>query len=662
MALGVGVAIMPKSETKVAKATSYVVTDPISTMAEGTYLATVTINSVEYYLDFSNGLVSKRIKITALGDTDKSTLTDSFITTKSVTVSESTKWAFCYLDGSTKHYIGAVSGETYFTESTTTDPTSADTYLLWTVSDSFGFTNVGQSTRCIRANGTTDLRNYASGTAISITLYKVEEAKTVDHVNLKTGASKTLYKIGDTFNPAGVSVTVCFDTGETDKIDVTYSNSTAAKFKFSGFNSTAAANNQAITVQYAHDGSTWKTAGTTFNVNIVDASPVSVTANFTNVDSNYQAGEKLNMAGLAVTLAYQTTPVDYSSLNENWTIQDNADFVAKGLTLKLSGAAFDLDTALTSSHDDGVFTLFYGSLSDNTHTLTIDVANTATFEISDFSATYFWSSVSTTTYAPRSGVVASNGKYAAFDGSYSTANSMQMNEVTKNSYFENAIELGTIVSVKIEMSANSATQFTMYYGNTVSPTDGTKTIATPSDTGELTYEFIYDFSAVSAKYFRLAKTTKGSVSITNVTITYEINASLDRTEAGAYSDYFLRTTNGLCDEDGIENGVAGVWAKLNGVFGKLSTGSKDALKAKALAEKGVSDGSTIGEAMARYYWAVKNHDNTDFVGGGDIKAATRAIETITGKKESYTAIIIVISSISLVALGGFLVIRRKKEQ
>ena len=156
--------------------------------------------------------------------------------------------------------------------------------------------------------------------------------------------------------------------------------------------------------------------------------------------------------------------------------------------------------------------------------------------------------------------------------------------------------------------------------------------------------------------------------ISSIAIKYTPNDSLDRSQAGAYCEYFLTKTTGLWDDNGIENGVADIWAQLNGVYDLLSETTKASLKAKALAEKGVSDDTTVGNAMARYYWAVKNHAaNTDFVGGEneDIRNSARADISLFNdglSNNSAATIVLIISLLGLTAMGGYLFLRKRKEQ
>ena len=106
MAIGVGVAVGGREAVR-AKATTYEVLDPITSvgdLAEGTYVATVTISNVEKYLKFST--MGDYIPLQNVNSTDLSTLTTEFIKLKCVKVNNNDKWAFCYTKNSEDYYVG----------------------------------------------------------------------------------------------------------------------------------------------------------------------------------------------------------------------------------------------------------------------------------------------------------------------------------------------------------------------------------------------------------------------------------------------------------------------------------------------------------------------------------------------------------------------------
>lgn len=351
--------------------------------------------------------------------------------------------------------------------------------------------------------------------------------------------------------------------------------------------------------------------------------------------------------------------LDTSHLEVKITEHSNTLNDDREVLVDINNVTFNFDSSTAGS--------FYLHATYDNHTtsandIQITVENIATITLNDANSTAFWAESSS--YCGRHGVYGNGTEYSAFDGVWYNNGGFQMNKISQGAYITNAIALGNIKNIVLTVTTgptNSA-QFSMYYGTAANPDTNTITPSVSSGT------WTYDFSEVTATYFNLAKDQDdGNTVISSIAITYTPNNSLDRSQAGAYCEYFLTKTTGLCDDDGIENGVADIWAQLNGVYELLSETTKASLKAKALAEKGVSDGTTVGNAMARYYWAVKNHAaNTDFVGGEneDIRNSARANISIINnelKTNSTALIIIIISLVGLTAIGGYTVIRRRKE-
>ena len=359
----------------------------------------------------------------------------------------------------------------------------------------------------------------------------------------------------------------------------------------------------------------------------------------TGFQTLYSVGEPLDTDNLVVTV------IEYSA-----TLDDTRDIVINN-----DDVEFNFDSSSAATID---LTATYGGHTTD-DAIQVEVQNIATIVLNDANTTSFWAESSS--YCGRHGVVGSGSAYGAFDGIWYNNSGFQMNKTANGAYISNAISVGTIKTIVLNVTTGStnSSQFSMYYGTAANPSTNKITPSVSSGT------WTYDFSEVTATYFNLAKDVDdGNTVISSITITYTPSDSLDRSEAGAYSDYFLSVTNGLCDADGIENGVADVWDKLSGVYALLSSATKASLKAKAIAEAGETDGTTVGEAMARYYWAVKNHDaNTDFIGDGDVSAASVMIGLGIDAKESSTiTIIIVVAMTGLIAISGYFFLRKRKQQ
>jgi predicted CoA-binding protein len=121
------------------------------------------------------------------------------------------------------------------------------------------------------------------------------QTKTLESIAITTPPSKTAYTVGDTLDTAGMVVTATYSDGSTAEVTGVPS----------GFDSSAAAASQTVTVSYTEGGVT-KTA--TFTVTINAASPAKTLASIaiTTPPSKtaYTVGEVLDLAGMAVTATY----------------------------------------------------------------------------------------------------------------------------------------------------------------------------------------------------------------------------------------------------------------------------------------------------------------------------------------------------------------------
>ncbi|MDY6430760.1 MAG: bacterial Ig-like domain-containing protein [Bacilli bacterium] len=519
------------------------------------------------------------------------------------------------------------------------DGAGSTTGVLYNTNNRF----LGQNGANTKFYASSNLSNYPN-----YYVWKVAASKTPSSVDVQTQPTKLEYKIGEAFDPSGLVVRVTY-TDETYD-DVTYSSSNSSKFEFAGFNSSSAVDNQQVTVKYT-PAAVQFTCSTKVNVSIIEVNPNAILVDASSIKKDYRVGQTLDLTDLVITVGFD------DDSDETYTIESNADFISKGFSLKLSESNFDLSTALTMSHNGASFVVYFGELNDSSDTIDITVENVATITLSDASTSTFWSSGSNNSYEnERAGVVGNGTQFQAFEGKWYINGGFQMNALDKNSYISNITALGTIKTIVISANSGNATYFSMYYGSSVNPNVNKVTASVSSNT------WTYDFTNKNATFFKLAKdVTKGSVVMTSIAITYTVNDSLDRTQPGAFSQYFLDITSNLCDANGVNNGVADVWDKISGVYALLLDSTKAALKAKAQASGGFSDGTTVGNAMARYYWAVNNHGaNTDFI--GDVSNGAKLVNGLNDKDNSTVIIVTIIMASCLVIVSGCFFIRRRKQR
>ena len=114
--------------------------------------------------------------------------------------------------------------------------------------------------------------------------------KELESIAVKNNPGKVSYNIGDAFDATGLVITATYDDSSTE--DIAYAGN-EDKFSFTGFDSSAAAAEQAITVEYGGKS-------TTFNVEIKDVTLQIVTVSGTPTTTSYTAGDAFDPEGLTV--------------------------------------------------------------------------------------------------------------------------------------------------------------------------------------------------------------------------------------------------------------------------------------------------------------------------------------------------------------------------
>ena len=130
----------------------------------------------------------------------------------------------------------------------------------------------------------------------------------IDSIAVKTKPEKTDYIEGESFDPAGLVLTVTYDNGETK--DVTYTAANASEFAFSP-DGELALTDKSVTVTYGG-----KTAVQTISVR--DKAVTSVSVATAPDKTSYTAGERFDPTGLVLTVTYdngKTENIAYTSAN-----------------------------------------------------------------------------------------------------------------------------------------------------------------------------------------------------------------------------------------------------------------------------------------------------------------------------------------------------------
>ena len=156
--------------------------------------------------------------------------------------------------------------------------------------------------------------------------------------------------------------------------------------------------------------------------------------------------------------------------------------------------------------------------------------------------------------------------------------------------------------------------------------------------------------------------------------TVQLYKLVESSDVSDYADMFSETlstgANAVCDAGGDTNlgDLKSAWKDLADLFDMLSNADKQQFT------QGTADesGDNVGQALALYdFIAAKYNDNLEgegFVSDYDFMqrgitpmSNARILDTVIGQNGSMTAIIVIISMVSLTSIGGYFFLKRRKE-
>ena len=410
------------------------------------------------------------------------------------------------------------------------------------------------------------------------------------------------------------------------------------------------------------------------------------------VSANLDVAEsKLTLTGVAKT----TSPVALLiKLNSTTLLTVNVTVSNNVVTADVKGTIeVGEDAAITASSSDYVSDTFTYS-SSNTSVATVSAAGvvhgeeiggpvviTVTSNTDGSSTTVSVSVVKTTTHIAKAGSTFDFGattlpaNWAGTSATYySTVQSFQGN----GQYIENdkiAPSSGTMTVVRASLKAFTSYQSSSHNGsikfellNDGEPISGANTtIETTysSDTDkdnvlsklDAVEPLVVDLTAAGFNGFRISGTNAAKVCLGELTLSYFETVE---EEANDWADAFLALTEGHCDAN--TNAVASVWEAAEAAYAKYTEAAKTLFVDKLIATKGVTDGTKLGDAAARYYFAVANHDgaNIDFT-GSNVLGLNRMFSGFSNA-ETIVPFVVTAAVLGSAAIAGFFLFQRKRKE
>lgn len=169
-------------------------------------------------------------------------------------------------------------------------------------------------------------------------------------------------------------------------------------------------------------------------------------------------------------------------------------------------------------------------------------------------------------------------------------------------------------------------------------------------------------ATVSGDYISI--TTSGTYMIYFKKASHEswVSEAGETQQAYFYANYFLAKVG--CDPEGLE--IPSGWSNCASRYAILSDDAKDFIYNFDVSK--AESGDDVAEMIERYEWAINHNPNslshfiTNRSGTARAISASRVINpAIEVKTNNYIIAVVVISSISLISLGGFFFLRKRKE-
>ena len=488
--------------------------------------------------------------------------------------------------------------------------------------------------------------------------YSYTPASSLSSITLDTTNVQTTFAVGDTFNYTGLVVTAHY-TDSTSSVVTPTSVSTP---------STATIGNKTVTVSYTESEVT-KTATYTITVN---ANPsISWTAPTINTyTGSTLSGTDVN--GWAVTYndgAGHQTVLTYSQL-----------------TVKLGGTTISIPHTWTASDDGKTLTATYNSVTTSASaavqiTQSVHAINVETPGSTETSDLTFTSSCGGTGTADdgKTWTVTSDAAESTYDSTKGIHYGTGSAAVEYIQLVSNSFTSGTITQVVVNASGASGVTGSVSVtvgGNTFgevqsfNSTASDKTFTGSASAGQIVVRIYKSAAAVKAIYCKSVVVTYSTESeITNIA------NSTDHIAAQRVAVKFAKAFNAAMDTtSGCTTNLSSAWSACQSAYNTFKSeaaalGETEEAYAKNLIKYATAQYSdNSGEAciermMKTYEICVQKHGQTAFM--SDLVTLSRISNNnplqMIRNNANTVAIVIIVSMISLAAIGGYFFLRRKKE-
>ena len=475
---------------------------------------------------------------------------------------------------------------------------------IGTSSTSLGTTNAGYTYFCLQENES----NVSYLSEIKITY----GSKTLNSISVSTAPTKTTYTAGENFDPTGLVIRRNYSDSTNDTYS--YSGHTS-EFTFTPSTSTAlATDNTSVTIGYG--GKT-----TTQSITVNAPAVTSITA---SVSKTFYAGETISTSDITVKDNNNNTVAGFTFDDDNYQFLYSDASNGGALTSKTFTNKIHYNT-LNCSLTVQVQRKAYVAPSSTTDTITA----------SDLTAT-------NTSYTNFSNVSKTSGAKYAGNSAKDSSGNIQMRSSNSNSGIVSTMSGGSITSVTITVGSGSNT--VQVYGKNSAYSAATDLYSNSTQgtlVGYLTATGTVNFTT-SYSYVGI-RSSSGAIYLSSVTITYGTSQTPTNV-----ANYIMYTDT--------ENQCTSKFTTAKGYFEDLSKADRTTFM--------TSDDYVISTARERFQaWAAHEGKSITLSDGDYVISSNTGISfAIKANNDTTSIVTIIVSLLSITALGGFLLIKHRKEE
>ena len=444
--------------------------------------------------------------------------------------------------------------------------------------------------------------------------------KALSSIAITTAPTKTTYSEGESFSTTGMVVTATFDDGSTDASpEYTYSP-----------NGALTPSDTVITISYTYAGVT-KTTTQAITVNAKTVSGIAVKT--MPIKSKYHSGDEFDSTGLVITVTYSdATTADLST----------------GFTLSPSTYTFTDADETTGSK---TFTVSYSGKSTTFDVTVAGISGpieSGRYYIMNSAKTHGLNAVAATGSSPTAlDLSVANNAMTAFDFELVADNEYEISvTISDTKYYlicTTTAASGSNTSIRV-----NTTECTWIMDDDGVETDGA-------------YHLGQEKSSTTTRYLSCYSTTdwRGYINTSNG------DPEIQFVAEGSYAEAIANSLmNDITCNNGVTAPSTSSWSTIASNYSAITIAYEKALLVDGTANE--SSENVIEQALARYDYIVAKYGTSsysNFLGRtiSPISSSRIALSNVIGNNGTTVSIIVVVSLVSLTAIGGYFFIRKRKE-